>query len=131
MQLKATNELKVHVTSKYFFFRLKKCSCFGEYLIEKKIGFGRILNFFLWPVEVEFRMDHDRVNGDLGRVELWRHFEKTLKQFSQSSICESLSSTKIHCLGSRSDVTVVIRPLNFETRSRAQMAAILVRFSVL
>ena len=39
---------------------------------------------FLCPVEVKFWMDHDRVNGDLGRVELWCHFEKTLKQFSAS-----------------------------------------------
>ena len=34
-------------------------------------------------------------------------------------------------LGSRSDVTVLARPFIFETRSRAKMAAILVRFSVL
>ena len=40
-------------------------------------------------------MDHDRENGDLGRVELRRHFKKTFKQFS---ICESLSRTEIHCL---------------------------------
>ena len=40
-------------------------------------------------------------------------------------------SAKYRLLGSRSDVTVVTRPLIFETRSRAKMAAILVRFSVL
>ena len=53
------------------------------YFFEKNFGFGQVVEF-LCPVEVEFRMDHDRVNGDLGRVELWRHFEKTLKQFSAS-----------------------------------------------
>ena len=52
-----------------FFFRLKKSSCFGEYVFEKILGFGQILNF-LCPVEVGFRMDHDSINGDLGRVEL-------------------------------------------------------------
>ena len=34
-------------------------------------------------------------------------------------------------LGSRSDATVVARLLIFETRSRAKMAAILVRFAIL
>ena len=92
-------------------------------------GFGQILNF-LCPVEVEFWMDHDRVNGDLGRVELWRPFEKKLKQLSQSSICESLSSTKIHCWVL--EVTSVFaRPLIFETQSQAKMATILVLFYVL
>ena len=38
---------------------------------------------------------------------------------------------EIQIVGSRSDVTVVARPLIFETRSRAKMASILVRFSVL
>ena len=74
--------VKVHLTPK-FFFRCKKSSCFGEYFFEKIVRFGQILNF-LCPFEVEFLMNHDRVNGDLGRVELWRHFEKTLKQFSAS-----------------------------------------------
>ena len=60
--------VKVHLTPK-FFFRLKKSSRFGDYFFEKNFGFGQILEF-LCPVEVEFRMDHDRVNGDLGRVEL-------------------------------------------------------------
>ena len=60
--------IKVHLTPK-FFFRLKKSSCFGDYFFEKIFGFGQILEF-LCPVEVEFPMDHDRVNGDLGRVEL-------------------------------------------------------------
>ena len=41
------------------------------------------------------------------------------------------NSAKYRLLGSRSDVTVVARPLIFETRSRAKMAAILERFSVL
>ena len=72
----------MHLTPK-FFFRLRTSSCFDEYFFEKIFGFGQIHNF-LCPVEVEYRMDHDRVNGDLGRVELRRHFEKTLKQFSVS-----------------------------------------------
>ena len=59
---------KVHLTPK-FFFRCKKSSCFGEYFFEKIVRFDQILNF-LCPFEVEFRMNHDRVNGDLGRVEL-------------------------------------------------------------
>ena len=59
---------KVHLTPK-FFFRLKKSSCFGDYFFKNIFGFCQILEF-LCPVEVEFRMDHDRVNGDLGRVEL-------------------------------------------------------------
>ena len=41
------------------------------------------------------------------------------------------NSAKYNLLGSRSDVTVVARPLIFETRSQAKMVAILVRFSVL
>ena len=41
------------------------------------------------------------------------------------------NSAKYRLLGSRSDVTVVARPLIFETRPRAKMAAILVRFFVL
>ena len=42
-----------------------------------------------------------------------------------------MNGAKYRLLGSRSDVTVVARPLIFETRSRAKMAAILARFSVL
>ena len=74
--------MEVHLTPKIF-FHCKKSSCFGGYFFEKIGWFGQIL-YSLCPFEEEFWIDHNRVNADLGRAELWRHFEKSIKQFSVS-----------------------------------------------
>ena len=81
--LASRRSAKVFLARKFILFGLDSRIIGLDYFFKKFFGFGQILEF-LCPVECEFRMDHGRVNGDPCRVELWRHFEKTLKQFSAS-----------------------------------------------
>ena len=68
--------IKVHLTPT-FVFLLKNLHALV--IISSKFFFLIWSNPLFFMQRVEFWMDHDHINRDLGRVELWCHFEKTVK----------------------------------------------------